>query len=249
VKNSITISLPQIPVTKGDVSANLKYHISAIERSSQQSADVVVFPELSLTGYELELASDLAFDQQPSAFTELSQVAVTHEIVVIAGCPLNTLTSSKSTIGSVICFPDGKVEFYSKQYLHTGEEVYCSRGERDYHFELKGNQIALAICADFIEPLHSTRAESMGADVYLVSALISESGFEPDSKLLSDIASTHRFPVLLSNHISVTGGWNTCGKNSIWGVDGNRVTLPNSKEECLVLCSIDNGHIEAWITQ
>lgn len=245
MKSSITISLPQIPVTKGDVSANLKHHIVAISRSSQQNADVAVFPELSLTGYELELASDLAFDPQPSAFTELSQAAVTHEVVVIAGCPLNGSASSKPTIGSVICFPDGKVDFYSKQYLHSGEEVYCSRGEGDYHFELKGNQVALAICADFIEPLHSTRAKAMGADVYLVSALISEMGFEPDSKLLSDIASTHNLPVLLSNHISVTGGWDTCGKNSIWGAEGNRVTLPNSREECLVLCTIDNDNIEA----
>ncbi len=245
MKSRITISLPQIPVTKGDVSANLKYHIGAIERSSQQSADVVVFPELSLTGYELELAAELAFDPELSVFEEFSQAAVTHEVVVIAGCPLNASVSSKPTIGSVICFPDGKVDFYSKQYLHSGEEVYCSRGERDYHFELKGNQIALAICADFIEPLHSSRAKAMGADVYLVSALISEMGFEPDSKLLSDIASAHHFPVLLSNHISVTGGWETCGKNSIWGADGNRVTLPNSKEDCLVLCTIDNDHIEA----
>ncbi|MCG9633367.1 carbon-nitrogen hydrolase family protein [Vibrio sp. Isolate30] len=245
MQSSITISLPQVPVMKGDVSANLKHHISAIEISSQHNADVVVFPELSLTGYEPELAAELAFDPEPSAFKELSQAAITHHVIVIAGCPLKSSETSKPTIGSVICFPDGRVEFYSKQYLHSGEEVFCSRGEQDYYFQLNGNQIALAICADFIEPLHSTRAKAMGADVYLVSALISEMGFAPDSKLLSDIASTHKFPVLLSNHISVTGGWDTCGKNSIWGVNGNRVMLSNTKEECVVLCTIDNGRIEA----
>ncbi|MCE0495451.1 carbon-nitrogen hydrolase family protein [Vibrio salinus] len=245
MKNRITISLAQIPVARGDVRANLEHHLQMIEQSSDCNADVVVFPELSLTGYELDLAAKLALSPEPSNFEALSHASVENEVIVIAGCPLNVDHASKPAIGAVICFPDGSVEFYSKQYLHSGEEAYCSVGVSDYFFTVNGYQIALAICADFISAEHSERARKSGADIYIVSALISENGFTPDSQVLSDIASKYGFPVLLSNHISVTGGWEACGQNSIWNSRGELAISSDSKERCLVLCTLsddENGN-------
>ena len=50
----------QISATPGDVEKNLAQHIDAIHAAASQGADAVVFPELSLTGYEPELAGGLA---------------------------------------------------------------------------------------------------------------------------------------------------------------------------------------------
>ncbi|WP_237485550.1 carbon-nitrogen hydrolase family protein [Vibrio hippocampi] len=245
MKTGITISLAQIPVARGDLCENLKHHLKMIEQSSYHNADVVVFPELSLTGYELDLVAKLAVDPEPSNFKELSQASVDHEIIVIAGCPLSSDCSSKPTIGAVICFPDGVIQFYAKQFLHTGEEKYCSYGSTDYFFKVNGYQIALAICADFTQLEHSQQARALGADIYVVSALISDSGFEVDSKILSEIAVEHGFPVFLSNHISATGGWNTCGKSSVWNSYGDLVVNSSSKDSGLVLCSLVGSEIEA----
>ncbi|MGP8305319.1 carbon-nitrogen hydrolase family protein [Vibrio sp. YIC-376] len=245
MKSDITISLAQVPVSKGDLGANLSHHLAMIEKSSSYNADVVVFPELSLTGYELEWAQELAMNHESSVFKELSQAAVANKIIVIAGCPLNSNHSDKPTIGAAICFPNGSVEFYSKQYLHEGEEKYCSQGSVDYSINIKGRRIALAICADFCSPEHSNKARESGADLYIASALISDSGFETDAKILSGIAEKHNLPVLLSNHISVTGGWSTCGNNSIWNSSGELVFSSESKEICLVLCTISGHHIQA----
>lgn len=244
MKTGVTISLAQVPVTRGEVCANLERHLKMIEQSSYYDADVVVFPELSLTGYELDLAAELAFSPSPSNFKELSQASVENEIITIAGCPLKVNNDSKPTIGAVICFPDGTVQFYSKQHLHEGEGTYCSFGLSDYFFKVNGHQIALAICADFTELEHSRRAKKLGSDIYVVSALISKNGFEPDSKILSEIASEQGFPVLLSNHISVTGGWETCGKNSVWNSHGELVNNSSSKEYGLVLCNIMGNEVE-----
>ncbi|WNJ97209.1 carbon-nitrogen hydrolase family protein [Vibrio ruber] len=245
MKTGVTISLAQIPVSRGDLSGNLEHHVKMIKQSSDHHADVVVFPELSLTGYELDLVTKLAFLPEPSSFKELSQASIENEIIVIAGCPLQTTSSSKPAIGAVVCFPNGVVEFYSKQYLHLGEENYCSCGSTDYLFNINGYQIALAICADFTKPEHPQQAKRLGADIYLVSALISEKGYAPDSKILSEIASGLRFPVLLSNHISVTGGWKTCGKSSVWNSYGERVIGDSFKKSGLVLCTISGDEIEA----
>ncbi|WP_394246405.1 carbon-nitrogen hydrolase family protein [Vibrio profundi] len=244
MKTDLTISVAQIPVVRGDIPTNLEHHLQMIEQSSLHNADVVVFPELSLTGYELDLAAKLAFSPEPSNFEALSQASVKNEIIVIAGVPLRLEHSSKPTIGAVICFPNGTVQFYSKQYLHAGEDTYCSFGEMDYAIDVKGHRIALAICADFTKPEHSQRARELGADIYVASALISDNGFVADSKVLSRIASEHGFPVLLSNHISVTGGWGTCGKSSVWDKDGERVLSSISDSRGLVLCRFSGSDIE-----
>lgn len=241
MKEGITISLAQVPVVKGDVQANIEKHIVMVEHSALSNADVVVFPELSLTGYELELAQKLASQPEPSRFEMLSKAAVDNQIIVIAGCPLVNSESDKPTIGAAICFPNGAVEFYSKQYLHEGEDKYCSSGNIDYSLTVNGYILALAICADFVNPEHAKRASLQGADIYLVSALISRSGFDTDAKILSNIAAKHSFPVLLSNHISITGGWESSGSNTIWDEAGQPVFTSGSISPCLVIYSF-SGH-------
>lgn len=76
MKADITISLAQVAVVKGDVDANLKSHLALLEQSAELGADVVVFPELSLTGYELELAKVLAIEPNAGNFTQLSQAPI-----------------------------------------------------------------------------------------------------------------------------------------------------------------------------
>lgn len=244
MKTSVTISLAQAPVVRGALQENLAQHIHMIEKSAQNDADLVVFPELSLTGYELDLAQELAFVKNSPILKELSQSAVNNDIIVIAGAPLASETNAKPTIGAVICFPDGSMHFYSKQYLHEGEDKFCSNGSTDYFLHINGNKIALAVCADFVSPEHSQRAAELGADIYVASALISENGFATDAKILSGIASKYSFPVLLSNHISTTGGWTTCGNNSIWNQNGEHALSSGSKAPCLVVCKVSDGQIE-----
>lgn len=211
-KGEITIGLAQLPVAKGAVAENLATHLTYIQHAARLGADVVVFSELSLTGYELELLEQLAMPKSAETFSTLSAAAVAHNIVVIAGCPLLN-ESSKPHIGAVICFPSGELDFYAKQHLHKGEDVYCSVGTESYLFTVNGSRIALAICADFANPTHAEVAAAQQADLYVASALISEAGYEPDAQLLAAMAKRHQFPVLLANHISNTGGWQTCGKS------------------------------------
>ncbi|CAM3961822.1 carbon-nitrogen hydrolase family protein [Pseudoalteromonas byunsanensis] len=245
MREQVVIGLAQSPVVKGDVTENLKTHMAMIAQASELGCDIVAFPELSLSGYELELLNTLAVEPEAENFKGLSQAAMANNIIVIAGCPLSSKSSEKPAIGAVICFEDGEIEFYSKQFLHAGEENYCSTGTRDYVFNCKHHRIALAVCADFSAPEHSKNAAKAGADVYLVSALISQAGFEPDSKLFAQIAKTHHFPVLLSNHISVTGGWSSAGNNAVWDKTGQMLACTNTKTPSLLRCSILERDIRA----
>ena len=99
------------------------------------------------------------------------------------------------------------------------------------------------MCADFTEAQHYSDAHSSNADVYLVSALISKGGFSTDSELLSSIAKRNNVPVLLSNFIGETGGWDTAGKCSAWDNKGNIVVQGSDSQEGLTLCSVTNGMV------
>lgn len=56
------ISIAQIEPVKGDIERNLARHLLFIEAALEKKADFIMFPELSLTGYEPELAEELATD-------------------------------------------------------------------------------------------------------------------------------------------------------------------------------------------
>ncbi|SPJ32126.1 carbon-nitrogen hydrolase family protein [Kushneria phyllosphaerae] len=241
--HDITVALAQAPVIRGAVADNLSAHLRYIEQAARHGADVVMFPELSLIGYEPDLLEPLAMSDDAEVFTTLSDAAMAHHLVVIAGCPLIN-DGSKPRIGAVICFPDGERTFYAKQHLHDGEAVYCAPGHESCLFTVNGVRLALAVCADFAHPAHAEAAAAQNAQVYLVSALISESGYDADAELLAGIARRHQFPVLLSNHISNTGGWQTCGKSGSWAARGERVAGAEGNDAGLVLCTIKDGVLD-----
>ena len=61
MKAPLQVSLAQCDAVLGDVDKNLEAHLSGIETAVEQGAGLVVFPELSLTGYQLrDLAREVA---------------------------------------------------------------------------------------------------------------------------------------------------------------------------------------------
>lgn len=241
-----SIALAQIPIVKASVSENLQTHLAYIEHAATQEADVVVFPELSLTGYELELLGQLALSPDDEVFKILTKAAITTNTVVIAGCPLEN-PGGKPYIAAVICFPDGEHSFYLKQHLHDGESKYCASGHGSCLINVNRTRIALAICADFTHPSHSAAAAAQQADMYLASALISPSGYAHDAQLLSTIAKRHHLPVLLVNHISMTGGWQTCGNSGAWNSLGELTLVVNATQPGIVLCIINQGVVSGRV--
>ncbi|GAL32255.1 hydrolase [Vibrio maritimus] len=217
---------------------NVLNHIELIKQASEGGAELVVFPELSLTGYALPKLNSIAMKEDDDSLCQLSHAAQAHNIDVIVGCPLE-VTDNKPAIGAAYFSRQGQMERYGKQYLHQGEAKWCSPGSKSFVFELNGLKLALAICADFCNPQHAIDALELGADMYLVSALISRSGYDADSEILSSIAKRHHFPVVLSNHVGQTGGWECAGKSAVWDADGKRVATAASDKQGLLIVRFD----------
>src|SRR5690349_16638472 len=111
------ISLAQARPVNGDLSANINKHIAFIELASSLKAASVFFPELSLTGYEPELAKELATNEYDSRLDGIQETCDRLAITTGAGIP----TKTKSGIHiSMIVFQPGKPRvIYSKQQLHA----------------------------------------------------------------------------------------------------------------------------------
>ena len=86
MQSNLTIALAQCPVIRGDLNTNLNQHLIHIKHAASLGAQLVVFPELSLTGYELDIANELALESSNRLFDELSKINKNNNIMVIAGC-------------------------------------------------------------------------------------------------------------------------------------------------------------------
>lgn len=83
-----SIAVAQTCPVKGDVNVNLDEHLRLTELAASQGAQVIVFPELSLTGYEMGLAGELAFSENDPRLAPLVDAASSHSTTLIVGAPV-----------------------------------------------------------------------------------------------------------------------------------------------------------------
>src|ERR1700691_2878571 len=83
-----SIAIAQTCPLKGDVQANLDEHIRLARLAAAEQAAVVVFPELSHTGYELALADGLAFSEGDPRLSPLLDAAASHGTTLVVGGPV-----------------------------------------------------------------------------------------------------------------------------------------------------------------
>jgi len=182
-----------------DVRINLRRHREAVERAAAAGCDVVVFPELSLTGYEPRIASREAVAPDDALFDPLVDASSVHGIVIAAGMPLKATNGTE--IGLVVCRPGRPVATYAKQFLHSDEVPYFVPGHRQLDLTVGEHRIAPAICYEAMLPEHGEAAVARGATIYAASVAKHASGMESARAYLAAFAARHSVPVLLVNAI------------------------------------------------
>ena len=92
----------------GDVASNIDRHLQFADEANRHGADIIVFPELSLSGYEPTLAEGLETTADDTRFEPLKRQAQALTMTICAGMPL--MTSGKPEIGMIVWQPDGRAE-------------------------------------------------------------------------------------------------------------------------------------------
>jgi predicted amidohydrolase len=219
---------------RGDVEANLEGHIRLIHAAAEGEARVLVFPELSLTGYELDLAHDLAFSETDPRLTPLVELAASYQMTLIVGAPVRI--EPRLNIGAFILFPDGSVDLYTKHYLGAlpldaspdgivppAEGTVFHPGDRNPLLRFDGNTAAVAVCADIHRPSHPKEAADRGARNYLASTFVIPADLERDTARLREYAVEHSMAVVFANFGGPTGGLRSGGSSAILSEKGERL--------------------------
>lgn len=211
---------------RGDVEANLEDHIRLVRAAAEGQARVLVFPELSLTGYELDLANDLAFSESDPRLTPLIELASLYTMTLVVGAPVRL--GPRLHMGAFILSPDRSVELYTKHRLGAfpldaspdglvppAEATVFQPGDRNPLLRFDGNTAAVAVCADIRRPSHPEEAADQGAKTYLASMFVIPADLERDTAILRGYAVTHSLAVVFANFGGPTGGLPSGGNSAI----------------------------------
>ena len=245
----VVIAAAQSLSVPGDIAANIERHLTFMKMAAEQGADFLLFPELSLTGYEPTLAHELAIAVDDPILTPLRDLARELNMVTVVGAPLRSSDSDGVLIAAIVFEGPLEPRAYTKEHLHGGEEKVFSPGLGGAFVNIASEHIGLAVCADFNHVEHGRKAAQAGATLYAASVLISGPGYENDASMLREHARSNGMTVLIANHSGVTGGWQSGGRSALWSSLGERVAELPGADEGLLLARRTQGDWTAWSVQ
>jgi predicted amidohydrolase len=227
------IAIVQFKPTKGDIEKNIETHQEWIEQAARFNVHMIVFPELSLTGYEPELAAALATHKNDERFDCFQKLSDLHGITIGVGAP--TREQNKLHISMILFQPQKERSTYSKQYLYHTEISIFSPATNPFVLPIESEIVAPAICYELSNPGHVAYAAQNHATMYVASVLNSVNGIDSDQQKLSAIAQKYNLTTFMANYIGESGGYQCAGRSSVWGPDGKQIIELGADEEGLIV--------------
>ena len=231
------IAVAQLRPTVGPVEQNIDLHLSLVDLGVHQGANLIIFPELSLTGYEPSLAAELARSVHDSCLTEFQNVCDKNNLAVGVGLPLRTNTLPH--ISTLIFRPNSSPHVYSKRHLHEDEKPFFSHGNEVDSTIHEAPKISLAICYELSIPEHAEMAFTGGATAYIASVAKTERGVKQASDRLSELANQHSALVMMSNCVGILDGTKCTGSSTIWGRNGAMLARLDSSSNGVIVVDFD----------
>ncbi len=215
VTESLRVAACQPPVVARDVAANVATHAEAVRRSG---ARLVAFPELSLTGYELD-ADPVSVDDPVLA----PLVAACAEVgaVALVGCPVRTHEGAEH-IATLRVDADGTSVAYRKQHLGGAERERFEPGPVAVAIEVDGLRVALGTCLDTGTAAHLRDVVALRPDLYVAGVVHLPDELEEQRARALRITRATGAPVVLASCAGPTGApyAATAGHSGVYAADG-----------------------------
>ena len=168
---NVIVVMAQINPIVGDILGNVEKIIDAANQAKlQHNADMVVFSELTITGYPPEdlLLRDGLYAQVNNGLLNLCQKM--QDVVLVVGYP--AMDESGKRFNMAAWIENGQIKArYMKQNLPNysvfDEQRYFSAGNQSCVVEFKGIKFGLLVCEDVWQTTPATQAVKAGADVLL----------------------------------------------------------------------------------
>jgi NAD+ synthase (glutamine-hydrolysing) len=244
------IALAQIKPILGNVEKNLDIHGEIFQKARREKADLLVFPELSLTGYTLkDMVPEIAL--QPASaplFRELEKWS--RELSLVVGFAEEKEKGIYTNSAAYI--EKGQItHIHRKAFLPTygmfEEGKFFARGKTFSPFITSWGKAGLMICYEFLFYGVGYLYFSAGADLFIAISAAPGRGMELESEFESSrmwelMAETlSRFStafVLYCNRVGVEDGKTFAGGSFVYGPKGNRLAKAPDTEEHLLIVDI-----------
>ncbi|WP_459960766.1 carbon-nitrogen hydrolase family protein [Nocardia sp. IFM 10818] len=237
---TLTVAAAQTSSVLGDIGRNVRAALEWAAKAAADGAEIVVFPELSLVGYELTQLDDpsLWVTFEDPRLDPLRETPIT----TVVGAAVRT-AEGKKLLASLVFHPGGRITVYGKRYLHGAENRCFEPGDEVGLVALGGWRVALAICYDAGVPGHAQEAAAAGAHVYLASSLYTMAEVRRIDLHLGARAMDHRMYAVAANHAGSGPGWESCGGSGVWHPDGRRL-IEAGREPELVLHTLSRAELK-----
>jgi NAD+ synthase (glutamine-hydrolysing) len=245
----LRVALAQINPTVGDIAGNARKIAEFTSTAREQGATLVVFPELSLSGYPPEdlLLKTSFLDLAEAALAELA--AQTHGIVALVGFP----ERADDVYNAAAVLADGEIAaVYRKMYLPNygvfDEQRYFQSGSEAGVFELNGVPIGVTVCEDIWEPGPPAMTEALaGAQVIVnLSASPYRAGYgRGRERMLVQRAVDNLASVVFVNTVGGQDELVFDGHSLAVDQDGRILARCPQFEEALTLCTIDPREVSS----
>ena len=247
-----TIAMAQIETRLGDVDANLSLHLEIIEQARAQDAELVVFPELSLTGYGLQdLTPNVARRPVPEDPTFGPLLKASKDIDIIAGF-VEADRRHRFYIAAAYLSQGQLLHVHRKVYLPTyglfDEGRFFAWGKHVRAFESPFGRIGMLICEDFWHASPPYLLWLDGAEILFLVSASPGRGISGDERLESArwverinqaYASVFTTYVVHTNRVGFEDGLHFWGGATAFNPDGELVARGPDHESALTIVQLD----------
>ncbi|GAB2948079.1 carbon-nitrogen hydrolase family protein [Micromonospora polyrhachis] len=213
-RQPLVIAVAQPTTEAYDVVANVAEHADMVRAAY---ARVVVFPELSLTGYELDAP---AITTEEPRLTPIIEACAETGATALVGAPVQD-EAGREYIATLAVDGTGARVAYRKVHVHESEARF-SPGTGPSVLEVDGWRLGLAICRDTRFAEHDAATAALGMDVYVASVLDHLRDAHVPAERAQRVVADRGVWVAVASFAGSTGGGfdRAAGGSAVWAPDG-----------------------------
>lgn len=225
-----------------DVSGNLTRLERQAQAAAAQGAQVLVCPEMFLTGYNIgaRACAELAQAQDGPAAQRIAEIARQYAIAILYGYPERSVEQRVYNAVQLIDSRGKRLSNYRKTHLFSelDKSMFSAGEDLCPVVELNGWRLGMLICYDVEFPENTRRLALAGAELILVpTANMAPFDFVCDVTVRARAFENHCY-VVYANYCGSEGEIRYCGLSSVCAPDGSRPALA-AQDERLLIADLD----------
>ncbi len=252
----LMIGLAQLYPKLGDVGVNLEKHLATVDQAVEAGVDLLVFPELSMTGYQVQdLVPEVAIEAHADDPVYARLLDASRKLDLIVGFVQRDVRQ-RYFVAQAYLSGGATVHVHHKVYLPTygmfDEARYFDQGENVRAFDTRFGRIGMLICEDFWHMSPPYLLWMDGADLLVFSSASPGRGLDGDDRLSEArwveqvnqaYGSAFTNYIVHCNRVGYEDGKVFWGGSSVVDPNGNFLVRGNYFDEVLLTREIDLNQV------